>query len=217
MVLRFQERYGPLRGAVYVDGFNLYHRIHDSRPRQNHLKWLDLNRLSRLICSRHGIAVVKTAFFTAIPDEPIDVRERHKTYITALRSVNVESVEGHHVIDPGSKKRQEKQTDINLALHLIRDAHDNVFDCAYILSSDSDQAATAKMLKAWFPNKYLIGIAPPTNKVPDKLITYADTHFELTMLDVEKCVFDDPLIGRSGKPIPRPDEYRPPEKWIRPI
>ena len=140
----FQERFGPVRAAVYVDGFNLYHRIHDSR--QNHLKWQDLWRLSRLICSRHGTSLVKVGFFTAVPDSPPDVRARHITYITALKSVGVSVVTGHHVIDPDSGKRTEKQTDINLALHLIRDAHDNVYDCAYILSSDSDQAATAKML-----------------------------------------------------------------------
>jgi uncharacterized LabA/DUF88 family protein len=189
--------------------------VKDSR--QRHLKWLDLRRLGRLICARHGTISVKVCFFTAVPDEPEDVKSRHRTFNTALRAVGVDIVEGHHVIDPDSGKRQEKQTDINLALHLIRDAHDNVYDCAYILSSDSDQAATAKMLKSWFPNKYLVGVAPPSNKVPEKLITYADTHFELTMADLERCVFDDPLIGRSGKPIPRPDAYRPPAGWIRPI
>jgi uncharacterized LabA/DUF88 family protein len=170
-----------------------------------------------VICARHGTNLVKVSFFTAVPDEPEDVKSRHRTFNTALRAVDVDIVEGHHVIDPDSGKRQEKQTDINLALHLIRDAHDNVYDCAYILSSDSDQAATAKMLKSWFPEKYLVGIAPPSNKVPEKLITYADAHFALTMVDVERCVFDEPLIGRSGKPIPRPAAYRPPNGWIRPI
>lgn len=124
---------------------------------------------------------------------------------------------GHHIIDPDSGKRTEKQTDINLALHVVRDAHDNVFDCAYILSADSDQAATARMLKDWFPAKYLIGVSPPANKVPEKVKTYADDHFVLTMLDVERCVFDYPLIGKSGKEIPRPPAYDPPQKWIRPI
>lgn len=214
---RFQDRFGPLRSAVYVDGFNLYHRIHEARPKQNHLKWQDLWRLGQLICSRHGTSLVKVVFCSATPDTPPDVKSRHLTYNTALRAVGVDIVEGHHVIDPDSGKRTEKQTDINLALHLVRDASDNVYDCAYILSSDSDQAATAKMFASWFPTKYLIGVAPPSNKVPEKLMSFADAHFELTMLDIEKCVFDDPLLGRSGRPIPRPQEYQPPRKWVRPI
>lgn len=213
--MKFQERFGPIRAAVYVDGFNLYHRIHDSN--QRHLKWQDLWRLSRLICSRHGTSLRRAIFFSAIPDEPEDVKARHITYNTALKSVGVDVINGHHMIDPDSKKRVEKQTDINLALQVVRDAHDNIFDCAYILSSDSDQAATARMLKDWFPSKYLIGVSPPTNKVPDKIKTYADAHFELTLLDIEKCVFDHPLLGKSGKEIPRPALYDPPKKWIRPI
>lgn len=213
--MKFQERFGPIRAAVYIDGFNLYHRIHDSG--QNHLKWQDLRRLSRLICGRHGTSLVKVGFFTAVPDDPPAVRSRHITYITALKSVGVDIVTGHHIVDPVSGKRIEKQSDINLALHLIKDAHDNVYDCAYIVSADSDQAATARMLKDWFPQKYLVGTSPPSSKVPDKIKTYADAHFELTLLDLECCVFDHPLIGKSGSPIPRPPEYTPPQRWIRPI
>ncbi len=104
-----------------------------------------------------------------------------------------------------------------MALHLIKDANDGVFDCAFILSSDSDQAATGKMLREWFPQKWLVGVAPPGNKVPDKIKHHSDAHFELSLVDLEKCVFDDPLIGKSGKPIPRPVAYNPPRGWIRPI
>lgn len=218
MAQRFQDRFGPVRGAVYIDGFNIYHRINDGGPSRNFMKWLDLYRLcERVICRRYGVELVKVVFCTAVPDEPADARGRHLTYNQALRSRGVNIVEGHHVIEAGTNKRSEKQTDINLALHLIRDAHDNIFDCAYILSSDSDQAATARMLKDWFPNKWLVGVAPPDNKVPDKLKTFADAHFELAWRDIEKCIFDDPLIGRSGKAIPRPVEYNPPKKWVRPV
>jgi uncharacterized LabA/DUF88 family protein len=216
--MRFQERFGPLRGAVYIDGFNLYHRLHEYRldgKRQSHLKWLDLNKLSSLICARHSVNLVKTLFCTAVPDEPADVRARHVTYNTALKSVGVDIERGHHVVDQHGK-RTEKQSDINLALHLICDAQDGKYDCAYILSSDSDQAATARIFKNRFPEKFLIGISPPGNSVPSKLKTYSDAHFELTMRDIEKCLFDYPLVGLSGKEIPRPPEYTPPIGWIAP-
>lgn len=213
--MKFQERFGPVRAAVYIDGFNLYHRIHDSG--RDHFKWQDLWRLSKLICARHGASLVKVSFFTAVPDGPPDVKARHQTYNNALSSVGVSIVKGHHIIEPGSGKRTEKQSDINLALHLIRDAHDNVYDCAYILSADSDQAATAKMFKDWFPAKFLIGVAPPKSKVPDKIKPYSDAHFEITLSDIERCIFDCPLIGKSGNQIPRPIEYNPPIGWKRPI
>lgn len=41
-----------MRGAIYVDGFNLYHAISDlGMP---HLKWLDLWRLGSLIARGHA-------------------------------------------------------------------------------------------------------------------------------------------------------------------
>lgn len=182
------------------------------------MKWLDLNRLCRsVICARYGILLTKTVFCTAVPSAPQDVAERHRTYNNALRSQGVSIVEGHHIVDPDSGKRVEKQSDINVALHLVKDASDGIFDCAFILSSDSDQAATAKVYREWFPQKWLVGVSPPGNKVPDKIKTYADAHFELTLSDLEKCIFDHPLIGKSGKPIPRPINYNPPKGWVRPI
>lgn len=188
-MLKFQERFGPIRAAVYIDGFNLYHRIHDTK--KGHLKWQNLWRLSELICQRHGTHLVKVCFCTAVPEEPADVRQRHITYNNALRSAGVSIVLGHHMIDPNTGKRTDKQSDINLALSLIRDAHDGIYDCAYILSADSDQAATARTLKDWFPEKYLIGIAPPAQGVPDKIKSLADAHFALVEADIERCIFHD--------------------------
>jgi uncharacterized LabA/DUF88 family protein len=185
--MRFQERFGPHRGAVYVDGYNLYHRIHECG--RNYLKWLNLSTLGHRICSRHDISLTKVVWCTAIPDRPADVKARHETYRNALTCVGVDIVEGHHVIDRDSGKRNEKESDINLALSLMRDAYDNAFDCAYILSSDSDQAATARFLKRYFPHKYLIGVSPPSNSVPTKIQTIADAHFDLTVNDLEWSVF----------------------------
>jgi hypothetical protein len=72
---RFQERFGPVRAAICVDGFNLYHRSQESRL--NDLKWQNQWRLSRLICSRHGTSLVTAGFFTAVPDDPPDIRLLH--------------------------------------------------------------------------------------------------------------------------------------------
>lgn len=211
---RFQVAYGPLRGAVYFDGYNLYHRINDLR--RNHYKWLNLWRLSELICARHGVSVRKATFCTAVPDEPDDVRQRHLTYINAQKAVGVQAVLGHHVIERETGKRTEKQSDLNLALSLMRDAYCNEYDCAYLVSGDSDQAATAKFFRQAFPNKFLVGVAPPTLRPPEKLTPFADDVFALEWEDIERSVFRGDVIGRSGKPIPRPVAYDPPRRWTHP-
>lgn len=62
----------PPRAAVYIDGFNLYHPIHEFG--EDFLKWIDLWRLGELICHRHGTRLVKTVFCTAVPkDDPANV------------------------------------------------------------------------------------------------------------------------------------------------
>ena len=112
--------------------------------------------------------------------------------------------------------RSEKQSDINVALSLILDAEDGVFDCAYLVSADSDQAATARVFRERFPKKKLIGVAPPTKVVPNKVIAYADDHFVLSKLDIETCVMPQYIPGKTGNMIRRPDEYAPPSGWVHP-
>jgi len=168
------------------------------------------------LCERHGVALRLVTYCTAVPDGPIDVRQRHLTYINALQAVGVRILKGHHIVDERTGKRVEKQTDINLALSLVRSADRNEYDCAYVVSGDSDQAATARFFREWFPHKRLIGVAPPDLKVPERLKPYSDDHFVMSWFDVERSVFYGDVLGRSGRTIPRPSAYAPPRKWIHP-
>ena len=54
------------------------------------------------------------------------------------------------------------------------------------------------MYRDWFPNKYLIGLVPPNSTVPDEVKAYAYAHFTLDLFDVERCIFGDPLIGKTS-------------------
>jgi hypothetical protein len=48
------------------------------------------------------------------------------------------------------------------------------------------------------------------------VIAYADYHFALTKLDIETCVMPQYVMGKTGNPIRRPDEYAPPDWWMHP-
>jgi hypothetical protein len=48
-----------------------------------------------------------------------------------------------------------------LALAVLDDAYRDVFDVAYIITADSDQAATARLFKRRFPRKQFVSIVPP--------------------------------------------------------
>ena len=142
------------RTYVYIDGFNLYYRGVKNTP----YKWLDLKKLcQRILAKNHKIEKIK--YFTAIVSGKTDPQKplRQQTYIRALEKYIPEIVVyyGHFLThsawavlaDPLKEKRkvkilktEEKGSDVNLAVHLLNDAWLDKYDCAVVVSNDSDLA-----------------------------------------------------------------------------
>lgn len=201
------------RAALYVDGFNLYYPIVDMGEGGQYLKWASLWRLGELLAEPNDADLVKSVFCTAVPAHYPDKRDRHIKFNNAQRACGVTVLTGHHIHD--GEKYSEKQTDINLALALILDGLDDVYDIAFLLSADSDQAATAKTFRERMPHKQLIAVAPPNRQVSDKVRPYADKSFTLQRDLLDRSVMPATLAGKAGI-IHRPVEYCPPEGWLHP-
>ena len=150
-----------MRTSIYIDGFNLYFGALKRTPH----KWLDVAALSRLhLAPHHQITAIK--YFTAKinsrpgdPDQPV----RQETYLRALRTLpHTEVIFGHYLTKivrmplahpaPGQSaivevsKTEEKGSDVNLATHLLHDAHLGRFDCAVVISGDSDLLAPVRLV-----------------------------------------------------------------------
>jgi uncharacterized LabA/DUF88 family protein len=156
----------------YVDGFNLYHRRLEKNP---HLKWLCLKTLAEKYLFS-GDDVLKTKLFTAKVDpksatSPRQARQLH--YWEALKSTGVEVIEGvmepkereckiTYCDKPGSKFQTwaEKMSDVNLALHVLRDFIDAPPDVICILSGDLDVIPALKMVRERLPRTLNIVILP---------------------------------------------------------
>ena len=159
-----------VRTAIYIDGFNFYYRAVRGTP----YKWLDLKRTCQhLLRPEHVIVSIK--YYTAPvsgkrdPDQPV----RQQTYLRALRATIPELVvhNGHfltHEISaplanpaPGQSptvrvlKTEEKGSDVNLAVHLLNDAWLDAYDCAVVISNDSDLAEAMRLVRAHHPTKKL--------------------------------------------------------------
>lgn len=197
-----------------MDGFNLYHPIHEMG--EPFLKWIDLWRLSEAMCQPQSLALVKVAFCTAVPAHLPDKRDRHNTYNNVLASKGVTVVKGHHVYDPTAEKYTEKQSDINVALSLILDGLDDIYDWAFLVSADLDQAATARHFAERLGHKKLVCVAPPNKEVPQKSLPYSHTHFVLTKQMIEACVMPAIVQTPKGTLIRRPAQYAPPDGWVHP-
>lgn len=163
------------RTIIYIDGFNLYYGCLKNSP----YKWLDLKSLfSNLLDSSHEI--VKIKYYTAHISSRSgnnDSMLRQKYYLQAIQKYipELEVYYGHYlthqitakVVNPPPDfikvyKTEEKGSDVNLALHVLNDAWLDEYDCAVIVSNDSDLAESLRLVKS--QNSKTIGlIFPNTN------------------------------------------------------
>lgn len=71
-------------------------------------------------------------------------------------------------------KREEKGSDVNLAVHFLNDAWLDLYDCGVIISNDSDLVETVKIVRNQTTKK--IGIISPFPNVSKELKQYS--HFQ---------------------------------------
>ncbi|MGH6651862.1 MAG: NYN domain-containing protein [Sphingopyxis sp.] len=210
-----------MRGAVYIDAFNLYHAIDDLNL--NYLKWCNLWRLSESIMKGHAKPLVKVVWCTAYRSGNTGAKARHRALKLALDHCGVQCEFGHEVMEPAGCRAcganwdipREKATDINLALAAFQDAVDNVYDAAFIVTADTDQAATFSFIKKRFPTKRLYTVTPPGRQPSKHLTAIADGKISISerMLDSAVLPF---LVGQGAGAVTRPVEYDPPPGYVHP-
>lgn len=210
-----------MRSAMYIDGFNLYHAVADLG--ENFFKWANLYRLAQNIIPQQTEEIVKVVFCSAYYPGDTGKRARHERFKKALEFYGVTCLFGHYIHEPMKcrecdhiwQKATEKETDINVALSLFDDAYQDVFDSAYLLSADSDQAATARMFRSRFNGKRLISVAPPGRTPSLSVMHHAHGKIVLNRDHLERVVMPGMIETPQGL-IVRPDEYAPPANWVHP-
>jgi len=180
------ESNGQLRTYVYVDGFNLYYGCLKDSP----YKWLDLKQLfTHLLKPNHQILRIKyfTAMVSSLPNDP-QKAARQEVYLRALRTYipEIEVYLGHFLsnpvlaplTNPRGRERYakvvrtvEKGSDVNLAVHLLNDAWLDEYDCAVVVSNDSDLAESMRLVKS--RSKMLGLITPGKRRTSRQLRSYA--------------------------------------------
>lgn len=150
-----------MQTSIYVDGFNLYYRSLKGTP----YKWLDLQTMCRLILpARNTITSIK--YFTArVKDRPTNIgqAQRQQVYLRALGTLPIVSIiygsfltttvrmllahppaRGARMVDV--IKSEEKGSDVNIASHLLHDAHQGRFEVAVLVTNDSDLAEPIRLV-----------------------------------------------------------------------
>lgn len=211
-----------MRGAIYYDGFNMYHAVDDLG--QPHLKWCNLWKLGELVAKGHARSIEKAVFCTAYFPGDHGKRVRHEAYVRALALVGVETRFGHTTTEPigclGCGRRwdqpREKETDINLSLALIEDAFDDLYDVAFLVTADTDQASTIKVFRRRFPEKRIINVVPPGREPSKHLASLCHGKIKLRDRHFDDCALPALVIKEGERSVNRPFEYDPPEGWVHP-
>ena len=212
-----------IRAALYIDGFNLYHAIDDLK--KPYLKWLNYWKLGEILIPSRSQELVRVVYCTAFYPGSQQKKWRHEQVIGAQRVHGVVVEAGHYVHEDMDcracgaswKKPTEKEGDINVAIHLIRDAFTNEFDHAYLLTADSDQAATARMFRSQFPEKMLTTVAPPGREPSVHILKYANAgKISINETHLERSVMPQVVFKPGVANCRRPHEYAPPAEWVHP-
>lgn len=229
-----------MRTAIYIDGYNFYY----SRLKSTPYKWLDVVTLFRdvILAQQCPQAVVGSVKFFTAPVKASYARhgaisEQSQTqYHRALNNRHedlLQVIQGFHVFEPTHLPRyvegqrpkktdcekvwliEEKQTDVNIALHLYRDAICGEFDQLVVCSNDSDMEPALSLIKADAPHIKLglvMPLAPPATSelrgVSNKRLTALADWVRHYILDEE--------LARSQLPDNVPTRKKPaskPEYW----
>ena len=157
------------RVVAYVDGFNLYFGLKHSGFKRYY--WLDAAALAASLL-KPGQQLVASHYFTArIRDNGHNVadRKRQNDYLEALALQGVKCQFGHYLEKTRECRKchaswpdyEEKMTDVNIAIQLLLDALDDVFDVALVISGDSDLTTPIHRVRQRFPAKRVIVAFPP--------------------------------------------------------
>lgn len=198
------------RTIVYVDGFNLYHALDDLR--EPHLKWLDLWALSQKLL-RSGDSLVAVKYFTAYATWRPQSYRRHQRYVAALESTGVTQVIGRfkakmvrcHSCRKTYVTHEEKETDVNIGVHMMADLLTGRVDRALVLSADTDLNAAVLLARTEAPGKLIDLVAPPLRKGRNSAAL-----FEITKGKVRKSLLPAQVQLADGRKILRPPNYDPP-------
>lgn len=212
-----------IRVACYIDGFNLYHALDDmsraTRRADNHLKWVNLRPLMEVFTDKSVHTIVAIKYFSAYATWKPGPHARHLQYVAALEHHGIEVILGRFKekdvycqnCKNTFKGHEEKESDVNLAVHIIGDAFEDVFDHAFVVSRDSDLEGPMRAVRTKFPHKKIKVIAPPKRRHSKELWALADGRAEIKEEHLRKCLLPQTAAKLGGAAaFSRPAEYDPP-------
>jgi uncharacterized LabA/DUF88 family protein len=200
------------RVAAYIDGFNLYFGI---RKEGRRYLWLDLEALARsLLKPRQQLVAVR--YFTARVRNDPAAEQHQETYLKAL-----EAHSGMLDIRQGRFQQksktcyscraswleyEEKETDVSLAVSLLEDGVNGLYDTALLVSADSDMTPAVRALKRLAPGVAVVAAMPP-NRNSAGLAAVCDAAMPIGIAKVRQAQLPKSVMD-GPHPLTRPEHWK---------
>lgn len=148
-------------------------------------------------------------FFSAYPHWKPQALQNHKDYVAILQDLGVKVVLGnfkekqvycsncHATIT----KHEEKQTDVNIALQIMRDCYEGKCDCMQIISGDTDLTTPIKFAKE---RGIKINIVLPPYRKAKELIALADKKSNIKVRHLQNAFLGQSYTLKQGKTLQCP-------------
>jgi uncharacterized LabA/DUF88 family protein len=199
-----------IKTYVYIDGFNFYYGALRKTP----YRWVNVRKLCELLLPKNTVVEIKyfTARVSARPNDP-DQAVRQQLYFRALQTLPGVTIHYGHFLThevtmplvpvPGQPQRyarviktEEKGSDVNLATHLLHDAHMGRFDVAVVVSNDSDLLEPIKIVREHLGKK--VGILNPQKNPSRALLPHIDFIKQIRAGVLQASQFPESLRDRHG-------------------
>jgi uncharacterized LabA/DUF88 family protein len=140
------------RLEIFVDGTNFEIT---SRPLMAG-KTIDVQHLARQLTAvippttpGHSLVALRYCTAQAPYMRKRDFEDRYFAYLRSTASVDL--ILGRHVVREADQRRpkryEEKETDVNVAIHMVAGAYENRYDVAAVVTGDTDMVPAMKMVR----------------------------------------------------------------------
>jgi uncharacterized LabA/DUF88 family protein len=190
------------RVYAFIDGFNFYHAIDTQAYRQ--FKWMSLTRLLGCYITKSD-TLAGVEYFTTLATWDAGKVARHRQFIRVNEEQGVVVTYGEFkrkdrfctLCNRRFPSREEKQTDVNIALRMLELAVQDRYDKAIIVSGDTDLIPAIKSVTRTFPQKK-VGVVIPIGRASEDLKQQADFHHKMKLRHLVDSRLDDNHTMKDG-------------------
>jgi NYN domain len=169
---------------AYVDGYNLYHGLCAKGWRR--YLWLGVVDMAERLLLPSQV-LVGTKYFTTRVAAPAGSKQRQSVFLDALETIgDIDVIYGRwqkkerRCRSCGAKwvVHEEKDTDVSIAVEMLRDAVEDRYDTALLVSADSDLCPPVRAVQQ-LPKPKRVVVAFPPARQSLELAKLASAHLRI--------------------------------------